>query len=124
MKPYYYLHNRNVSSSLPTNPVDNDGNGTDFEDEYNVAQTFISNGSSKPQLSTSEKSNLPRTFDIGSGTNKRTQSRVEKPIATRVSNTSRVTCEIRYGKDNTLFELVEVQVDYVKSPQFIRLTQE
>ncbi len=32
--------------------------------------------------------------------------------------------EIRYGKDDTIFELVEVLVDYVKSPQYIRLTPE
>ena len=39
-------------------------------------------------------------------------------------NASKVRLEIRYGKDNTLFELNQVYVDYLKSPQFIRLTQE
>ena len=51
-------------------------------------------------------------------------SLVEKPSAIRVGNTSNVRCEIRYGKDDSLFQLAEVQVDYVKCPQFIRLTQE
>ena len=32
--------------------------------------------------------------------------------------------EIRYGKDNTVFELIEVSVDYVKTPQYLLLTQE
>ena len=32
--------------------------------------------------------------------------------------------EIRYGKDDSLFKLVNVYIDYLKSPQFIRLTQE
>jgi hypothetical protein len=32
--------------------------------------------------------------------------------------------EIRYGRDNKVFELVEVAVDYIKTPQTIRLTQE
>jgi hypothetical protein len=49
---------------------------------------------------------------------------VEKPIASRIGNASTVRCEIRYGKDDTLFQLAEVQVDYVKVPQHIRLTQE
>jgi hypothetical protein len=49
---------------------------------------------------------------------------VEKPIAARIGNTSNVRCEIRYGKDDSLFQLAEVQVDYVKVPQHIRLTQE
>ena len=32
--------------------------------------------------------------------------------------------EIRYGKDNSLFELEKVFIDYIKTPQYIRLTQE
>jgi hypothetical protein len=32
--------------------------------------------------------------------------------------------EIRYGKDNTLFELTQLYVDYIKAPQYIRLTQD
>ena len=32
--------------------------------------------------------------------------------------------EIRYGKDNTKFELSKVYVDYLKVPQFIKLTQD
>lgn len=51
-------------------------------------------------------------------------SAVEKPGGIRYSNPSTVRMEIRYGKDNTVFELKEVLVDYVKSPQHIRLTQE
>jgi len=31
--------------------------------------------------------------------------------------------EIRYGTDNSVFELKQVYVDYIKAPQFIRLTQ-
>lgn len=42
----------------------------------------------------------------------------------RYGNRSKVRLEIRYGKDNVLFELQKVYVDYLKAPQFIRLTQE
>ena len=72
-------------------------------------------------------SNFQRTFKLdlnGDGTADTNISLVEKPIASRTSNVSNVRMEIRYGKDDTLFQLKEVQVDYVKSPQFIRLTQE
>ncbi|MBO7211730.1 MAG: hypothetical protein J6V44_12100 [Methanobrevibacter sp.] len=41
----------------------------------------------------------------------------------RVSNTTKVLLEIRYGKDDTLFIPQKVYVDYIKSPMFIRLTQ-
>ncbi len=72
-------------------------------------------------------SNFQRTFKLdmnGDGVADTTVSLVEKPIALRAGNTSNVRMEIRYGKDDSLFQLKEVQVDYVKSPQFIRLTQE
>ena len=70
-------------------------------------------------------SNLPRTFKLDFGNNKTENvSLVEKPIGLRAGNPSNVRMEIRYGKDDSIFQLKEVQIDYVKSPQFIRLTQE
>jgi len=42
---------------------------------------------------------------------------------TRYGNKSKVRLEIRYGKDNSTFELKSVFIDYLKTPQFIRLTQ-
>ena len=53
-----------------------------------------------------------------------TQSLVEKTPKLRYGNRSKVRMEIRYGKDDTLFTLSKVYIDYLKSPQFIRLTQE
>ena len=41
----------------------------------------------------------------------------------RVSNTTKVLLELRYGKDDSLFVPKKVYVDYIKSPMFIRLTQ-
>jgi hypothetical protein len=32
--------------------------------------------------------------------------------------------EIRYGTDDTVFELKKVIVDYIKTPQYFRLTQD
>lgn len=49
---------------------------------------------------------------------------VDKTAYTRHSNQSKVLCEIRYGSDDSIFTLEKVIVDYIKSPQHIRLTQE
>ena len=49
---------------------------------------------------------------------------VEKIGKVRYGNASKVRLEVRYGKDNSLFELTNIWVDYIKSPQHIRLTQE
>lgn len=62
----------------------------------------------------------PRTLDLRGNS----VSLIEKPAYLRHSNATEVRCEIRYGKDDSVFELVEVLVDYIKSPQYIRLTQE
>ena len=52
------------------------------------------------------------------------KTNIEKVAEHRYGNTSKVRMEIRYGKDDKLFELERVYIDYLKAPQFIRLTQE
>ena len=50
---------------------------------------------------------------------------IEKPSGSRHANASRVKVEIRCGRDKSnVFDLSAVQIDYVKAPQFVRLTQE
>ena len=49
---------------------------------------------------------------------------VEHYPGMRYGNSSAVRMEIRYGKDSDTFEPISVQVDYLKTPQYIRLTQE
>ena len=49
---------------------------------------------------------------------------VERPQEERFGNKSKARMEIRYGKDDTVFKLDVVHVDYLKAPQFIRLTQD
>jgi len=48
---------------------------------------------------------------------------IERIPENRYGNRSKVRMEIRYGKDNSLFVLNKVYIDYLKAPQFIRLTQ-
>ncbi len=49
---------------------------------------------------------------------------IEKEAKFRHINPSKVRMEIRYGTDDSIFELKKVFVDYLKTPQNIRLTQE
>ena len=66
-------------------------------------------------------SNFPREISFN-GTS--TIDAVEKETAQRYGNASKVRMEILYGHDDTVFTLVKVFVDYIKTPQYIRLTQE
>ena len=123
MRPYYYIHNLNQVQTVPTNPVKADTNvptgytGTDLAGKYQVTDD-----DHLVATATTPGSNFQRTFKLTGQTDP--ISLVEKPTAIRAGNTSNVRCEIRYGKDDSLFQLAEVQVDYVKVPQHIRLTQE
>ena len=140
MRPYYYIHNLNQQQSLPTDPrktYTTTGSGlqeigTDMNGTYKVTTNGEWKENEDGSLTkfegpkgTAENSNFQRTFKLNAGSDNETEiSLVEKPIAARIGNTSNVRCEIRYGKDDSLFQLAEVQVDYVKVPQHIRLTQE
>lgn len=120
-RPYFYIHNVNTSVDLPTNPMEvttvlnTNTKGTDVSKDYQV------DPGTEEALSTGPNSNLPRTINLKDINNK---SSVEREAGVRYGNASSVRCEIRYGKDNTVFELQAVAIDYIKAPQTIRLTQE
>lgn len=137
-RPYYYIHNVNTNNdgTLPTAPLQSyvtttpteggdptsewkDGvddtstntRGIDMKGTYKVTSADGSEG---------DNSNFQRSVTIGG----QTESLIERNIATRYGNPSNVRMEIRYGRDNSLFELKQVLIDYIKVPQYIRLTQE
>lgn len=129
MHPYYYIHNQNTNITLPTAPIT--GNGDTSDDNpagykgTDLAGTYkVENDDDEPATDGGEGSNFQRTFKLNINNQPQNISLVEKPTAARIANPTNVRCEIRYGRDDSLFQLVEVQIDYVKSPQFIRLTQE
>lgn len=139
MRPYYYIHNLNQQQVLPTDPRTKVTTGTGLEEVgidmngiYQVTSASggewedndIDAGTAGGTDVEAQNSNFQRTFKLKTTKGEQQVSLVEKPIAFRAGNTSNVRCEIRYGKDDSLFQLVEVQIDYVKCPQFIRLTQE
>ena len=94
----YYVH---TSSSLPNGLL----SGTDANSKFQFSNGQITN----INLSRSLLSN---------------NDLVEKDAAVRYGNASEVRLEIRAGKDQSLFKLEDVYVDYLKAPQHIRLTQE
>ena len=132
--PYYYVHNQNDmyfdtehnykltarNSELPSN--------LETDALHEVEITY--NG--EEPATVDAISGFSRTFDFdadGGGTiaddGSETYSTIEKPAGSRHANSSRVKVEIRCGRDKSnIFSLSAVQIDYVKAPQFIRLTQE
>lgn len=67
--------------------------------------------------------NFERTFTFNGVAN--AEDAVEKSAGIRHANSSKVRIEIRCGRDKSnVFSLSAVQIDYVKAPQYIRLTQE
>lgn len=63
-----------------------------------------------------------RTVNVSLNDTTETHSAVEKPAGLRLGNSSNIRLEIRYGSDDKVFTLKEIQVDYIKVPQFIRLS--
>ncbi len=97
-RPYYYIHNVNTQVERPTNPLPN---GTDI-------------------TLTGEGESFPKTINL----NDIEVSTIERTAGVRYGNPTSVKCEIRYGKDDSIFKLEKVLIDYIKAPQTIRLTQE
>ena len=135
-RPYYYIHNQNdiyldSSTFAPT-----DRNGQLPTNINNTAAT-VASGNATDILETVDITTTPatsigfdRTFDFDADgdsiiTPSEKHSTIEKPAGSRHANSSKVRVEIRCGRDNSnVFDLSAVQIDYVKAPQFIRLTQE
>ena len=94
-RPYYYLNNINTSLTLATNPS---------------MDTAILDANKKG----SEENPIPTSPLVDS---------VATP-GDRLSNPSTVRLELRYGNDDGVFKPNNIYVDYLKSPMYIRLTQE
>ena len=88
---------------------------------YFIHNVNKSNNQITIPTSTTTDIELPRTITIGSNTS---ASFVEQDAVNRYGNSEPVRLEIRYGKDKSTFLLDKIYVDYIKTPQHIRLTQE
>ena len=68
---------------------------------------------------------VPTGFTVTHASSEWTMSKQDqKEQPNRYGNKSKVRMEIRYGKDNSTFQLSKVYIDYLKTAQFIRLTQD
>lgn len=113
-RPYYYIHNVNQQNNqLPTNLYDPTQNGTTDQADFE-----------KEKLSLPKTGKYPREIDIAALGNTGKVDLVDKSTYTRAANPTAIRCEIRYGKDDSVFELVYALIDYIKAPQHIKLTQE
>lgn len=139
-KPYYYIHNINSKKDTtttdpntgtvtvnratnPTNPYDSTtGKGTDISSLISeINSTSLGNdGLGKPIV---EGAGGPESIKLHNGSNVQEASLRERGAEIRYGNRSEVRIEIRYGTDDSVFELTDVYVDYIKAPQHIRLTQ-
>lgn len=116
-KPYYYIHNINSSNKVPTNPIDGH-KGTD------VTGITVNTSDGNTIHTATVETNVPNTVSVTGKTGDAIEiSNIERTGGIRYGNTSEARLEIRYGTDNRVFKLKKVYIDYLKVPQFVRLTQ-
>ena len=146
-RPYYYLNNINTADNLPTNPeMDKEvlfANGLESASNEEKATYYTALVAYDAALATynAEKTDENKTAldealealntakEAIRGTVppvESTSSLVDSyaPQGDRLSNPSVVRLELRYGNDDRVFVPNNIYVDYLKSPMYIRLTQE
>lgn len=122
-RPYYFIHNVNILpkeeekenkkvyiSQFPTDTFQP-------HDKNDNTEKYIVDKTKDP---IEDNSGLNRVITLG---NKKF-SNVERESNFRYGNSEPIRLEIRYGKDSTVFKLEKIYIDYIKTPQHIRLTQE
>lgn len=113
-------------SSFPTSILyNNPETGKPYDDKvYKYDSTYYKyNGITLIEYDyEGNKNQIPRTIKLGSPDN-RTVSVVDKEAGLRYSNPTSIRMEMRCGSSD-VFKLEKVIIDYIKSPQNIRLTQE
>lgn len=105
--PYFYIHNLEDQ--------------TDTKGKYKVDDSPSSIGG-YPEYVTKDSTD-GTNFDRMVTINDTKVSTVEKETAYRYGNASKVRCEIRYGRDDSIYQLKYLYIDYIKVPQVIRLTK-
>lgn len=110
-RPYYFIHNINTSSDLPTDNYSSDQN---YLTSTPLGET-LDDSPDKPQ---EVKRGLLTSITIGG----EQHSLVVKEATNRYGNSQPIRMEIRCG-NNPNFELETVYIDYLKTPQHIKLTQ-
>ena len=92
-----------------------------------ISYTDIQTKSENDYLETEKDEDPFKKIDLNGFIQKENDEEVIYPqrnAQMRYGNASKPLIEIRYGEDNSTFELFKIMVDYIKAPQHIRLTQE
>lgn len=122
-RPYYYIHNVNTFKDTgfteETTPTNSYGNGQSGATDAIVSEKDYGKDGQKNTIISGE--GTPTSINIG---NIKNSSLIERGQELRYGNVSDVRMEIRYGSDDSIFTLKKVYIDYLKTPQHIRLTQE
>lgn len=105
-RPYYFIHNVNTNSELPTDNYSSELYKPIIENGEQVGQELVRG--------------LSKTITIGG----EKKSLVTKEATNRYGNVEPVRVEIRYGSMPANLELDTIYVDYLKTPQHVELTQE
>lgn len=106
-RPYYFIHNRNTNSDLPT-------------DNYSSELYKPIIDENNEQVGQELVRGLSKTITIGG----EQKSLVTKEATNRYGNVQPVRVEIRYGSMPPNLELDAIYVDYLKTPQYVELTQD
>lgn len=106
-RPYYFIHNRNTNSNLPT-------------DNYSSELYKPITDENNEQVGQELVRGLSKTITIGG----EQKSLVTKEATNRYGNVEPVRVEIRYGSMPANLELDAIYVDYLKTPQHVELTQD
>lgn len=106
-RPYYFIHNRNTNSDLPT-------------DNYSSELYKPIIDENNEQVGQELVRGLSKTITIGG----EQKSLVTKEATNRYGNVQPARVEIRYGSMPANLELDTIYVDYLKTPQHVELTQD
>lgn len=112
-RPYYYL------SAINTNTVAQ----SEGDRLYNKPGSLT--GMNASDLPTKEDE-LPLALEKGTIPEDKSYGLIdsETRAGDRLSNSSTVRLELRFGNDATIFKPTALYIDYIKSPMYVRLTQE
>lgn len=112
-RPYYYL------SAINTNTVAQ----SEGDRLYNKPGSLT--GMNANDLPTKE-GEVPLALEKGTIPGNESYDLIdsEAKAGNRLSNSSTVRLELRFGNDATIFKPTALYIDYIKSPMYVRLTQE
>ncbi len=137
-RPYYYIHNVNVQTVIPTDPIrpcemtpvdSESSNEIKFGTDANGYEIINPDARGSDIIKVNYDSSVPgnvgiNTKDPEDGSS-HSVSTIERAGQIRYGNVSQPRMEIRYGTDDqTVFQLYKVLIDYIKVPQHILITQE